>query len=61
MVIEHDDTPPDAPTLNDVPSPTGNTTVRISGTTEALARLSISGGTAPVMGTAATDERSRST
>ncbi|HJL19897.1 MAG TPA: Ig-like domain-containing protein [Sandaracinaceae bacterium LLY-WYZ-13_1] len=57
VVVEHDDVAPDAPALNTVPSPTGSTTVRISGTSEARARISVSGGESPAMGRAELDGR----
>ncbi len=57
LVIVHDSVAPDAPTLNDVPSPTGSTTVNVSGTTEPGASVSVTGGTSAVTRTAGTDGR----
>lgn len=52
VVIVHDDTPPDAPVLDTIPSPTNRTDISVSGTSEPFARISVSGGTAPASGRA---------
>lgn len=57
VVIEHDDIPPDPPMINPPASPTDSTTVVVSGTTEARARVSISGATSPAATTAGIDGR----
>lgn len=57
VTIEHDGLAPDAPTLNPLASPTGNTSIVVSGTTEARARVSVSGATMPAAVTAGADGR----
>jgi len=57
VVIVHDDTAPAAPMLNELASPTSSTAVAVSGTSEANARISISGGVGAAMGTAGADGR----
>jgi hypothetical protein len=55
VVVVHDDLAPDAPTVHEVPSPTGNRTITVSGMSEPFARVSVSGGTSPVATTAGMD------
>jgi len=57
VTIAHDSLAPEAPSLNPLASPTGNTSIVISGTTEARARVSVSGATMPAAVTAAADGR----
>ncbi len=57
VVIVHDDTPPAAPTLNTIASPTAATVIAVSGTAEALASVSVTGGVSPASGSAASDGR----
>lgn len=57
VVIVHDDTPPSAPTLNTIASPTSATVVAVSGTSEPLASLSVTGGVASASGAAEADGR----
>ncbi|MEC7519480.1 MAG: Ig-like domain-containing protein [Myxococcota bacterium] len=57
VTIEHDDVAPMAPELNDLASPTGNTTIDVTGTSEPRARISVSGGVMPASGTAGMDGR----
>ena len=52
LVIIHDDIAPDAPSLDAVASPTGADSAHLTGTTEALARIHITGGMAAVDATA---------
>lgn len=52
LVVVHDDIAPGAPTVNSIPSPTGSTALVVTGTSEPFVRLSITGGTASVTGTA---------
>lgn len=55
--IEHDDIAPSAPAANPLPSPTGDTMITVTGTTEASARVSVSGAGSPVAVTAGADGR----
>lgn len=55
--VEHDDVAPSAPSLNTLPSPTSNTTIEVTGTTEARGRVSVTGGAMPAAATAALDGR----
>ena len=57
VVIVHDDTPPAAPMLNELASPTASTAIAVSGMSEANARISVSGGVGAAMGTAGADGR----
>lgn len=57
VTIEHDDVAPMAPELNDLPSPTGNTMIDVTGTSEPRARISVSGGVMPASGNAGMDGR----
>lgn len=57
VVIVHDDIAPDAPTLNEIASPTSSTTVSVSGMTEPSASVSVAGGAASATGTAGPDGR----
>lgn len=55
LVVVHDDVAPDAPTVSSIPSPTGSTALTVSGSTEPLVRLSVTGGLTAVTGNAASD------
>jgi hypothetical protein len=55
LVIVHDDIAPAAPSVNSIPSPTGSTSLVVSGTSEPFVRLSVTGGTAAVTGNAGAD------
>lgn len=52
LVIVHDDMAPAAPTVNSVASPTGATSIVVSGTTEPMVHVSVTGGAASVTGNA---------
>jgi large repetitive protein len=52
LVVVHDGVAPDAPTVNSIPSPTGSTSLVVTGTSEPFVRLSVTGGTSSVTGTA---------
>jgi hypothetical protein len=46
VVIVHDDVAPEAPSVDPVASPTGAVMIRVTGTSEALARIDVAGGAA---------------
>ncbi len=55
LVVVHDDIAPAAPSVNSIPSPTGSTSLTVSGTSEPFVRLSVTGGSAAVTGNAGAD------
>jgi hypothetical protein len=57
LTIVHDDVSPSGPRVNPIPSPTGATTISVTGTAEPLSRLSATGGVATVTGSAGSDGR----
>jgi hypothetical protein len=57
VIVVHDDVAPTAPTLNTIASPTSNTTVIVSGTSEALARIHVTGGVMAASRNAGSDGR----
>ncbi|MGE0791230.1 MAG: Ig-like domain-containing protein [Sandaracinaceae bacterium] len=57
VTIEHDDIAPGAPALNGLASPTNSTRIAVTGTTDPLARVSVTGATATASATAAADGR----
>lgn len=57
VIVEHDDTPPNPPQLNTIASPTSSTRVTVSGMSEGLARINVTGGVAAAAGNAMSDGR----
>jgi hypothetical protein len=57
LTVVHDDVAPGRPTVNPIASPTGSTAIVVAGTTEAIARMSVTGGVSTVTGTAGDDGR----
>lgn len=57
VTVVHDDTAPEAPTLDAIASPTNQTNLNIAGTTEPSVNVAVSGGTASASGTADTAGR----
>ncbi|MBX3273899.1 MAG: hypothetical protein KF729_26780 [Sandaracinaceae bacterium] len=57
VVVVHDTIPPDPPTVNPIPTPTGATAIVVSGRAEPGATVSVSGGVATVVTSAAPDGR----
>jgi large repetitive protein len=52
VIIDHDDIDPDPPTVNPIASPTNQTNIMVTGTTEPTIRVSVTGGVAAAAGNA---------